>query len=310
MSRNKKLKLVTSYCYPDLDGTACAIAYAEFLNKQGETAVAAFTGEIHKEAQYMFDKFGFEKPGQIKNDSDFEKVVLVDASDLNGLEGKIDPDKVVEIIDHRTVNEADKFKNAKSQIELVGSAATLIAEKFMSSESEISKPSATFLLGAIISNTLNFKGTVTTKRDKKAADWLNKTAQLPSDFWREIFLAKSDLSGESLEDRLHGDFAWFDFGKKVGIAQLEIIGVEQLLKNRLTEVLHILRNLKEEQNLDYIFLNCIELEQAKNYFVVEDEDIQEILAEILDIDFKNSVAERPNLIMRKQIVPLLKQVLT
>ncbi|MCR4280072.1 MAG: hypothetical protein NUV82_01445, partial [Candidatus Komeilibacteria bacterium] len=154
-------------------------------------------------------------------------------SDLNGLEGNIAPEKVVEIIDHRKVHSAHEFPHAKVQIEPVGAAVTLIAEKFMQSKMEISKESATLMYAAIVSNTLNFKGTVTTDRDKTAADWLNRTAQLSAGFWKEMFMAKSDLAGSKLSERMKGDFAWFVIGgRKIGIAQIEMIGVRKLLVER------------------------------------------------------------------------------
>src|SRR3989338_2413616 len=129
-------------------------------------------GEPHDEAKYILDRFGFEYPPMIESADNFDEVILVDASDLNGLEGKISAEKVIEIIDHRKIHEADKFSKAKAQIELVGAAATLVAEKFIQNKVDISKESATLVYGAIISNTLNFKGSVTTDRDKVAAEWL------------------------------------------------------------------------------------------------------------------------------------------
>jgi manganese-dependent inorganic pyrophosphatase len=181
-------KLVTCYVDPDLDGTAGAIAYAEFLQKNNVEAVAGVVGEPHEEAKYILDRFGFNYPLSVENSKNYEEVVLVDASDVVGLNGKIEPEKVIEIIDHRKINQKEKFTNAKKvQIEFVGAAATLVAEKFMSSNTEISKSSAILLCGAIISNTLNFKATVTTNRDREAFKWLNNFAQLPEKFWKEKY---------------------------------------------------------------------------------------------------------------------------
>lgn len=302
--------LVTCYVNPDLDGFAGAVAYSEFLQKTGKNAQAGIIGEAHDEVKYILKRFGFAPPLQILNADNFDKVILVDASDLNGLEGKIDATKVVEIIDHRKIHEADKFPNAKAQIEFVGAAATLVAEKFMEGKIEISKESATLVLGAIISNTLNFKGSVTTERDKKVATWLNKTAQLPDNFWKDLFMAKSDLDGEKLAKRIEGDFADFVFGdKKVGIAQVEIIGAEKLVLERGGEIVQILEKIKKEMSLDYIFQNTIELEEAKNFFITQDIETQKLLEKVLNVKFVDFVAEKPNLIMRKQIVPLLKNEL-
>lgn len=302
--------LVTAYVDPDLDGTAGAFAYAEFLQKTGREAVAGIMGKPHDEACYVLDRFQIPYPNIIEDANYFKEVILVDASDLSGLEGKIAPEKVIEIIDHRKINEADKFPNAKVQIELVGAAVTMVAEKFMEQHVSISRESATLLYAAIISNTFNFKGSVTTERDRVAAAWLNTTAQLPEDFWKDLFVAKSDLSGSKLKERIVGDFAWFVLGgKKVGIAQLEIIGAQQLLETRQEEVIIVLNELKQSLGLDIIFQNTIELVETKNFFVAPDLVVKTLLEKILNIHFVGDVAERPNLIMRKQIVPLLKEEL-
>ncbi len=302
--------LITCYVNPDLDGVAGAIAYAEFLSKTGKVCEAGIMGEPHDEAKYILDRFGFKYPKSILNADLYDEVILVDASDLNGIEGKIAPEKVIEIIDHRKIHEAHKFPNAKAQIELVGAAATLVAEKFMESNPSISKEAATLLFGAIISNTLNFKGTLTTDRDRKAAEWLNRVAELPPSFWKELFIAKSDLSDVKLAERIEGDFAWFVMGdKKVGIAQIEMIGAKKLVSEREVDILATLAKLKEEMGLDFIFQNTTELEESKNFFVTEDEQTKILLEKVLKVTFTGNVAERQNLIMRKQIVPLLKEEL-
>lgn len=302
--------LITGYVNPDLDAVAGTIAYCEFLNKVGKNAVVGILGEVHDEAKYILDKYNILYPKKIENSNDFDQVILVDASDLNGLEGKIIPEKVIEIIDHRKINEAEKFPNAKVQIELVGSASTLVAEKFIKNDIDISKESATLLCGAIISNTVNFKNGVTTDRDKIAYEYLNKAAQLPENFWKELFEAKSNLSGDKLKERILGDLAWFNIGdKKISITQLEIIGSEKLLKERAREIVDILESIKREDKLDFIFLNLIELEKCKNFFVTNDINLQKIIGKILNVKFNGFIAERQNIIMRKQIVPLLKEEL-
>jgi manganese-dependent inorganic pyrophosphatase len=299
--------LVTCYVNPDLDGVAGAIGYGEFLLKTGKSVEVGIIGDIHDEAKYLLERFKIAYPKVILNSDDYDEVVLVDASDLNGLEDKISPLKIIELIDHRPVNDADQFPNAQKQIEMVGAAATLIAEKFMQNNVQISKESAILIYGAIISNTLNFKGSVTTERDRIAADWLNQTAKLPESFPSELFAAKSDLLGSRLAERVEGDFAWFTFGgKKLGIAQLEIIGAKKLVEYRGEEIAQILNTIKNRMGLDLIFQNTIDLEEGANYLFADDKLTQQLLGITLDVKFLGNVAYRPNVLMRKQIVPLLK----
>lgn len=302
--------LITSYVNPDLDGVAGSMAYSEFLLKQGIDCIVCILGEPHDEAKYVLNSFNIKYPKQIYNDDNFEKVILVDVSDLNGLEKRINPGKVIEIIDHRKVHEADKFLNAKIQIELVGSACTLVAEKFIENKVDISRESAILLCGAIISSTLNFKAGVTTERDRFAFEYLNKIAQLPSTFPKELFKSKSDLTGDKLKKRILGDLASFNMGnKKVSIAQIEMVGAKELIETRLNDILKILEDIKKEMGLDLIFQNIIELDECKNYFITDDIETQKIIEKILNVKFNGFVTERSNLLMRKQIVPLLKEEL-
>lgn len=299
--------LVTCYVDPDLDGVAGSIAYTEFLQKTGRPAIAGIFGEPREEAKYILDRFGIGYP-EILSDSDrFEEIILIDSSELIGMEGRVSPEKVIEIIDHRKINDADAFPNAKIQIELVGAAVTLVAEKFMNNNVSISKESAILLCGGILSNTLNFKAGVTTERDRAAFKWLNGIAKLADDFCKELFTAKSNLVGSKLSEGMRGELAWFEMGnKKVGIVQVEMIGAKELVTEREMEILRTLNTIREEKGLDFIFQSTLELDDEKNFFVTDDAETKKLLEKVLGMKFDGNVATREGLIMRKQIVPLLK----
>ncbi|QQG52611.1 MAG: DHH family phosphoesterase [Candidatus Falkowbacteria bacterium] len=306
MEKTKTI-LVTCYVNPDLDGYAGTFAYAEFLNRRDRKAVAGIVGEPHAEAKYVLDKFKINPSPILSDSQDYSEIILVDASDLNGLAGKIEPDKIIEIIDHRQINEADKFPRANVQIELVGAAATLVAEKFMSAQAEISQEAAILLYSAIISNTLNFRAGVTTERDRIAAAWLRQQLEVSDDYWKELFIAKSDTSGDKLFKLMASESAVFEIsGQRLSIVQLELIGAEKLVGERTVEILEILRNFKTERQLDCIFLTIIELEKEKNYFVTEDLNLKITLEKILQARFIGPVGVREGMIMRKQIIPLIK----
>lgn len=307
---DKMKLLVTPYKNPDLDGTACAFGYAEFLRNNGKNVVAAIFGKPHREAQFVLNKFiipSFENAEKVVNNVD--GIIIVDASDLRGLSDKIQPDKVVEIIDHRKIHEAHKFPNAKAQIELVGSAATLIAEKFYNNKTTISPESSALLFSAIISNTINFQANVTTERDHKMADWLKTKLSLPYDYAHEMFSDKSQFK-KSLKETIIDDFATFNFNNHdLGIAQLEIINVNEFIRENLVKIKKILEELKKEKSLDLIFLTCIDLEKAFNEIVVIEEDTQKFIEQVLGVTFKEGVTKRDGILMRKEIVPLIKEVL-
>ncbi|MFH1029934.1 MAG: DHHA2 domain-containing protein [bacterium] len=304
--------IVTCCMTPDLDGFASAIAYAEFLNKTGVQAEAMIFGGTREEVNFVVRKFGFDLPvwkeenWNLKNN----KIVLVDASDLSGLQPGLDPNNVIEVIDHRKINEAEIFKNAKIHIDFVGAAATLITEKFIEKNIEISKMAVILLYSAIASNTLNFQAKVTSARDIMAADWLKSKVRLPNSYIKEMFAAKSDLDGNKLELALKNDCAFFDIHqKKIKIAQLEMVGAEKMIQTRKNEIFDFLKKEKNENRLDFIFLTISDVEKQRNFFLTKDKRTQNLLKETLNVKFADGIAGRKGLIMRKEIVPILKKFL-
>lgn len=302
--------LITSYTNPDLDGVACAIAYAELLTKQGHPAIAGVFGTLHREAQFVFKTFHITPPENAESIIAAQtKVILVDASDTTGISEKIQSEQVIEIIDHRKVNRSDKFPNAKVQIELVGAAATLIGEKFIETKIAISPESAALLYSAIVSNTINFQANVTTNRDKRTSDWLKTFITLPDDYTHEMFAYKSRITGPLKEVFLQ-DFAKFTFGgKRISVIQLEIIEVDTFMDTHREEIKNALAEIKKENNLDMIFLTCIDIERGYNRFVAVDDASKELVEKTMGVTFANDIAQRNGIIMRKEITPLLKEYL-
>ncbi len=130
--KGKKV-FITGYTDPDLDGTACMVAYANFLQKNGINAMAGLFGKPHREAMYIFENFHIQKPRSAENlMEECDGIILVDASDRTGISPKIDIDNVIEIIDHRKSNEADVFKNANVQIEFVGAVDPRLIKSILS----------------------------------------------------------------------------------------------------------------------------------------------------------------------------------
>lgn len=308
-AKNKKI-LVTPYKNPDLDGTACAFGYAEYLRKNGQDAQVAVFGTPHREAQFVFNTFNIS-PLQNADEvvDSVDGIIIVDASDLRGLSDKIKPEDVIEVIDHRKIHQAHVFPHAQVQIELVGSAATLIAEKFYATQTLISAESAQLLFSAIVSNTINFQANVTTKRDHDMANWLKKQFTCADNYVHEMFAYKSQFQ-KSLKETFIDDFATFTFNNQnLGIAQLEILHVHEFISDKLDHIRKLLDELKEEQNIDLIFLTCIDLEKGFNQFIVVDEHTQHCLEQALEITFTDGVCKREGILMRKEIVPLVKEVL-
>ena len=303
--------LITSYECPDLDWMACAFAYGEFLHKKGEQVIVALSWPVQREAEFVLETFGIAPLPDAENIiNEVDGIILVDTSDKGSLSPIIQAEKVIEVIDHRKVHEAHShFPNAKIQIELVGSAATLIAEKFHQEQLAPSQEAAALLYSAIVSNTINFQAQVTTSRDHEMANWLQNYFSLPENYVYDMFTDKSRFR-KSLKETVVNDFATFTLhDHKLWIAQLEIVNVDAFIEKNREELQTILEELKKEQGLEYIFLTCIDLEKAFNKFLVIDEPTKDILEEALQVNFENEITQREGILMRKELVPRIKDIL-
>ena len=288
--------LITSYENPDLDGYACAYAYAEYLQKMGIHANAGIFGKHDRETTFVLEKFQIKRLPQAEKLT-WNKVILVDTSDIHGMSSQIDRRNVIEIIDHRAVHDAEQFPHAKVQIELVGAAATLIAEKIRA----CSPASAALLYSAIASNTINFKAPNTTERDRAMARSLKGMLHLEPGYVHDMFVYKSRFSG--MLRRCFDDIAEFTFGRrKIGIVQLEIIDARSFVIKNVTRIKKELQKLA----VDHALFKCIDIEMGENFFVTEDEMMQKALENVVQVRFREGLATSKGIIMRKHLVPMLK----
>lgn len=144
---------------------------------------------------------------------------------------------------------------------MVGSAATLIAEKFHTTQTPLSHSAALLLYAAIASNTINFKAAVTTPRDIHMVSRIQSQYEIPQDFIHTMFVHKSHFS-KQLREIFLDDFALFTFDTYTSsIIQLEIVQVENFLQENLQEIKSILHDLKTEHKVDILFLTCIDIEE-------------------------------------------------
>ena len=300
MNMIMKNTITTTYEGPDLDGYGCAVAYAELLRKQGRDAVACVWGKPQLEVLWLIQTFHLTTAKASVNDV-MADVVLLDASSPEELPTPLQSKQVIEIIDHRKIHKADAFPNAKQQIELVGAAATLVAERFVEAHMEPSKESALFLLGGILSNTQNFSA-IATDRDRAMADWLWSISNAPADLARQMFLAKSDLSGVRLKEIMFGDFKTLCLqGKKVTIAQIEMIGVQNLFETRKDEIEELLNQIHEKEQSDFTFINMKDLDTGIANIVCLDQATVDLLADLPGVTWNRLVGQSTQLTLRKQL---------
>ena len=182
----------------------------------------------------------------------------------------------------------------------------MIVEKAQAAGFDLDADSLTLLYGAIYSNTLNLQPSIATARDLAALDFCEQRggADLTPRLVEEMFRHKTQYLDEHLGEVMASDFKAFAGG--LGIAQLEGFDLDNLVATRLTEIKNILTRLQAENDTERIFLNACDLNHAHSIFVALGEKTEAMLAKALNITFDaDGVARNDQLILRKQILPLL-----
>lgn len=237
----------------------------------------------------------------VKTIEEDDKIVVVDTNYLKNIP-KVKLENIVEFIDHHVVTESEKIcKNAKFQVEMVGAVATLVAEKFFNDNIEISRESAILLYYGIISNTINLKAKVTTKKDLQMAKWLKeKCAEISEEKVKEIFTKKSQIR-DSLRQEMEVAIVWKWKDKKITIGQLEYANIDQFLQENEEKIRKILQDVKQENDLDYILLNCVDTLNGYSTILAIDESSEKVMENLLNVKFIGQKAKLEELILRKEL---------
>lgn len=298
--------LITAKISPDLDGVASGVGYFDYLKKtkKSNTYFVGFEGDSQIEVNYALDNTKVKYPA-ISNDK-FSKFILVDTSSTKGIPAIVDPKGVIEIIDHRSGGiEYEAFPYAKSQVELVGAAATLIAEKYYFNKVDLSKECAMLFYLAVFSNTLNLKASVTTYRDLRVVKWLEgEYSGCKKSVVESMLDTKTRNILNNLEFALISDSKQIKMGGEyVGVYQLELNSTEELKPKKIKDIREV---MDEENGLDWAFCTIADIRKGRNIIISTGNNRKEKLAKALSAVDKGIYLVTNELLLRKEIVPKLR----
>lgn len=293
--------------YTDIDGLACAVAYAELLRKEGKAAQGALPGGFNNTISASIRGW---KPDFITRLPPDSQIVLVDVSSADFIVSFCRPEQVVEIYDHHTGSEEYWHSRigGNAHIEFVGAAATLIWEQFVTRghENDITQTSARLLYAAIISNTLNFHADLTCDRDHSAANALLPLTGLghdwPAHYYRELEASvMTNISEAIVNDVKIVKFSNLDL--TLAISQLELWDARDLLPAHADEISRVLSPMGHPW-----FHTTPSISEGKNYVFTEDTQVKQLLKIAIHAKFHGNIGESPRLWMRKEILKQLYQL--
>lgn len=300
--------LVTAKVNPDLDGTACLLAYSSLLNQTGQPAEGWVFGQPQSEVDYFIKKLGINIPTkQETGQGTWGKFVLVDASSMKGMPKVVRAKDVIEIIDHRTSEPEKEFPNAKIQNEPIGAAATIVVERFIKTGRKPLPDHAVLLYGAIYHNTLNFTSSNTTERDRKAANFLGQKFHLTAELTSEMFSFATHEILSDVERAIRNDAK--EFGRGYKIQAYQLIGYNLNLDSQKDRIEEILVRLDKEFEAEWSLLNIVDLKTRTSTIYVSDRGKMTLLQKALGYPFKFQWTTLPVVFLRKQIMPKIQAVL-
>lgn len=296
--------LVVGHRNPDTDSIIAAIAVAHLKNRQGIPAVPIAQGSPNQETRFLLKNTGLAVP-PAQTTVAGRSVILVDHSDYPLAPADLVKAEVAGLVDHHKLGGLTTEKPIEVWVFPVGSTNTVVARMYAFSGIAIPKHVAGGMLGAIISDTLLFRSPTTTREDRETAAKLAKIAGIDdiSSFGMTLLASRSAPDNLSAHDLVLQDFKAFDMGgRKVGVAQIELIDISPLDRRR-DELYRALREIKADGYHTVLLMLTDITKQGTDLLIVSD-DI-ELAASALGVTMEEGHSKwLPGVVSRKhQIIP-------
>jgi manganese-dependent inorganic pyrophosphatase len=174
------------------------------------------------------------------------RVLLVDHAEQAQSVPGVEHAEIVEILDHHHIGSIETKIPVTATFDPVGSTSTLVIERFRQNGMEPSRPTATMLLGAVLSDTVILNSPTTTERDHAAVAYLERVLVIDAtEFGRAMFESTSDVSEVGAEQIVTRDAKEYPLGdgQSICISQIETVGDAVLA--RRAELLTALERMRE-----------------------------------------------------------------
>jgi len=294
----KNICITTGYKHLDIDTYASCIAYRELLKAMGKESYAVSTAPLNGSVSDLIKQIplGFDKYQQTQND----RFIILDVSDSSYFDKLVCHENIIEVIDHHTGFEEywAKKSEIKTQIEKIGSVATIIYEKYVEAErKELLTPDlCKLMIAAIIDNTLNCGASITTDRDIKAYKELLQIGDLDGNWVQKYMESCEQVIISNLEGAIKNDTKQMNPDKlPLKFAQITIYNHEKVLSE-----FEIIKEFFHGEN-DWA-LNLISLKDGKSYLITDKAVSQEKLTKLLEKEFNDDIMVLEKFMLRKEIM--------
>lgn len=320
--------LDTTFVYghkvPDVDAACSSLSYAKLMRALGYNCKAKVSSPINRETQYIAQRFGFDVP-ELKTDvAAGTRLILTDHTDYAQCVDGAREAKILQKIDHHVEGDIKDSGIPFVRREMIGSTCTIIYECYNELGIAIDDETAKILLAGLLSDTRNLAKSSTQHEDSVA--WTALVAQLKledevAEISRQMADAANNYDGMSDSAIFVSDYKDYEIGgKAIGIGSLECKAdnaedfVSRMLavmpvvlsdnkRNMLFAKIDILVPNPDESDLDTPYV------EDGLYFIYYGEGAQAVAETIFGPSIRDGVTQSKEHLSRKQIVPLIMEIL-
>ncbi|MEL0630899.1 manganese-dependent inorganic pyrophosphatase [Psychromonas aquatilis] len=299
--------IVLGHQNPDCDSLCSAIGLASLFNKMGKTATPALQGEPNPEALFLLEQSGLPQP-EIRTEVAGEEIFIVDYSDWG--QGTEDMKKahILGIVDHHKLGDITTSAPLECWIWPVGCSATIVYNMYKFNNHTPDAPVAKMMMGAIISDTVNFQGPTCTDIDVVAAKELAEIAGVEDiqAFAEAQFEAKSDIKSVPAAELILRDQKVFEMaGEKLAIGQLELTSLDTALTKK-DDMLAEMEKLQAAKGYHSTIVLLTDINKLDTVAIIVSKDADKV-AKSLNSSVANNTFDLPGVVSRKkQIIPFLQ----
>lgn len=175
-----------------------------------------------------------------------KKVILVDHNEITQAPEGVEKAEILEIIDHHRLGGLSTLNPVFFYNEPVGSTSTIVAEFFLKNGVKMEREIAGILLSGIVSDTLFFKLSTTTEKDRKMANFLADVAKLDLEKFAKKLLKEGMKIPEDVDpaELLKRDVKVYEMGEEsFAVSQIMTSDFSTLLKEK-ERFMNTLKTLK------------------------------------------------------------------
>ena len=199
------------------------------------------------------------------------RVILTDHNHADQAAAGVSESDILAIIDHHNLGGLRTLAPLRMQAEPLGCTCTLIAEQYRRHHAPLTGPIAGAMLGAILSDTVEFRSPTTTQRDRKAARWLSeKAGEDMGTLARALFRARLPSPVPPPRWWVHHDWKIYRFGgQEIGIGQTELTEIEKFMPP-VEALKEELRTTAKASGLFMAFLVMTDILEERSFLLAGD----------------------------------------